>query len=264
MEGIVGSSTRRCTRSVRATLSFVPLLVAAGCYRIPQSAAPQVKGPTGSLTDPAQIKPGETTRAELYKNWGWSDAHTGNDRIFIGSIMFSDEKGLEIAGPVVYPEGRSWHERSLIVEFDASGVVVRSYLTRDRVSAIAAWATGTSDLPRLDISKPIELRTQITKGRGEHLWAASGVVVLAAESLELRSEDRNGHGQVRFTLGQVVELRDFNAEFTNSNGYHTLYRQQLKFQGVPGWPSVRLELSSADTVKIVRYFQTVRKSVLPS
>jgi hypothetical protein len=260
----MSSFAQRCTRSVCVALCLVPLLVPTGCYRIPQSAAPQVRGPAGSLADTAQIKPRETTRAEVYKAWGWSDAHTENDRIFIGNVMFSDEKGLAITGPVVYPEGRRWHERSLIIEFDSSGVVIRSYLTRDRVRAITSWATGSSDLPRLDLSKPIELRTQITRGSGEHVWAASGVVVLAPDGLELRSEDRNAHSPVCFTLHQVTELRDFNGEYANSNEYHTVYHQQLKFQGVSGWSSVRLALSSADTVTIVRYFQMVRKSVLPS
>jgi hypothetical protein len=256
------NSVTKYTRRVLATLSLISLLASLACLRIPRPAAPQVQGPGGSKTaaDPSKIHPGQSTRADVLRDWGWCDAHAENDRLFIGSLKFSDEKGIEVSGPIVYKGGRRWSAMSLFVEFDENGVVTKSYMDRDRVRAISSWVIGHHDLPALDLSKPIEIRTRILKeGLHLHTWAENGVVVLGADNLEVRSEDKKGHGPVRFMLEQVLALQAVDV----STGEGLYYMQRITFQGAQGWPNLRLALSPADTVTLVRYLKQVRESALP-
>jgi hypothetical protein len=202
-----------------------------------------------------KIQPGKSTREDVLRDWEWCNAHLDSNRLFVGKVVHSKTKNIDMMGPIYMgSEGRQWDDENLFVEFDDKGTVTKAYLGshRDFLRQISSWVRQT-ELPPLDLSKPIQIKGTIQTGSFSHkLWALHGVVLLAAEGLDFRSEDENGPHLVHVNIGQVEAI-----------GGDYWSGQHLKLRGVPGWSNVNLELTMPDVFLLVRYLKQVREPALP-
>ncbi len=248
--------SRHCARRTRYALGFVFLSTTIGCLSIPVRVTPQTQGPggPGTVADTSQIQPGKTMHDEVLHDWKWCDSHLDSDRLFVGSLTRSPEKRVETLRPIYAGNERLWELQNLFVEFDAKGVVTKSYYvpTRHFLREITSWVKRAPP-PPLDISRPIEIKAEIGTGSFLHKgWAEHGRVVLAADGLEMRSEDQNGPSPVHIRLEQVEALHS-----DDWSGQH------LRIRGVPGGSNVNLVLKPAEICTLVRYLKQVRESALP-
>jgi hypothetical protein len=244
------------TRGILCVLGTVVLITGVGCLSIPVHITPRIQGEGGpsTLADSNTIRPGQTTRAEVLRDWAWCDAHSDTDRLFLGTVKRSTSKRVETLGPVYAGSDLYWEDVSLFVEFDNQGLVTRYYFVNryDRLSAMVSWVRHAKRAS-LELSKSIQISAKIGIGKFLHKdWAENGIIVLAADGLEMRSQDKGAPGPVHFRLEQLGELRSGR-----------WYGQHLTFHGVAGWENVNLALDLPSTLTLVRYLKQTRESALP-
>jgi hypothetical protein len=91
------------------------------------------------LADMGKIQPGKSTREDVLRDWEWCNAHLDTNRLFVGKVVHSKTKNIDMMGPIYMgSEGRQWDDEN----FDSTRISMNNRM----ILVVMLWANTATAL----------------------------------------------------------------------------------------------------------------------